>query len=482
MLTMKNNSNYIRKELTADLLRLYFSDHLQDEIDSIPVRKNPRDKNPFSCCIYRDRAMTRYRIMALLGISIEQNDDECKTLSAYLEDALSRDSIEAPVLTVLNTACSSCRRGAYRVTGECRGCLARPCQVNCPVDAVSFSGGKAVIDEEKCVNCGRCRDVCPFNAVIYTPVPCEESCPVGAVERDSFGRMFIDYDKCISCGKCTRSCPFGAVMERSQVIDTAKLLKNGVETTAMLAPSVIGQFPGSTGQLVNALKKAGFSHVIEVAAGAEKTAELEAAEFIERMEAGDSLMGTSCCPAYVETVRKHITEFMPFVSDTRTPMYYTAEMAEELYPGSKKVFIGPCTAKKYEAIIEQSADLVLTFEELGAFFMALDIDVNECEEELPDGDSAGFLARAFPAAGGVAQAVAGHLDGDPARDVNPLLVDGLTRKNLNLLKTAAAGKLKNNLVEVMACEGGCICGPGVISNPVITRKKLGSLQDESKAG
>ncbi len=37
-----------------------------------------------------------------------------------------------------------------------------------------------------------------------------------------------------------------------------------------------------------------------MALGAGGTAEVESAEFIERMRLGDRVMGTSCCPAYVE--------------------------------------------------------------------------------------------------------------------------------------------------------------------------------------
>ena len=227
MLTINNQTTYIRKELSVKILEYFFNNTLADNIDRIPIDMNPKQNSSFRCCTYKDRAMTRYRIMALLGINIETDDDEYKSLKDYLAKALNRTKISLPALTVIDTACSSGRRVSYRVTDNCRGCLARPCQLNCPFDAIKVINGRALIDHEKCRNCGKCEQMCPFNAIIYTPVPCEESCPAGAVSRDESGTMCIDHDNCISCGSCIRSCPFGAVVDRSQLIDVASLLKQG---------------------------------------------------------------------------------------------------------------------------------------------------------------------------------------------------------------------------------------------------------------
>ncbi|MDC7126155.1 MAG: monomeric [FeFe] hydrogenase [Spirochaetales bacterium] len=478
MLTLNNQSNYIRKELMIKLLKSFFEGKLEQEIDRIPIDMNPKDSSTYRCCIYKDRAMIRYRIMALLGVSIEKEDNEYKPLKEYLNEALDRKNIDRPVMTVLDTACSSCRKVAYTITDACRGCLARPCSTNCPFGAISFINGHAQIDSDLCRNCGKCKDLCPFNAIIHTPVPCEESCPVGAVSRDDHGRMCIDYEKCISCGRCGRSCPFGAVMERSQIIDVASHIKNGTQLTAILAPSVIGQFPGSLKQTIAAVKAAGFNVLLDVADGAETTAKLEAEEFTEQQAEG-KLLATSCCPAWVEAAEKHIDKMRDFVSSTKTPMYYTAETAKKLYPYNKIVFIGPCTAKKNEALRDSSVDYVLNFEELGAFFIARGIDVNDCSEKEFDNNTAGFQARAFAAAGGVAAAVESNLDAEVRKVFKPFGVDGLSRKNINLLKTAAAGKLPYNMIEVMSCEGGCICGPGVISNPKIVKKKLDKYKEET---
>lgn len=47
----------------------------------------------------------------------------------------------------------------------CRGCKKCAVAACCPVKAVSMEDGKAVIDADKCINCGVCIGKCPFGAV-----------------------------------------------------------------------------------------------------------------------------------------------------------------------------------------------------------------------------------------------------------------------------------------------------------------------------
>ena len=87
------------------------------------------------------------------------------------------------------------------------------------------------------------------------------------------------------------------------------------------------------------------------------------------MGEGERFMTTSCCPAYIETVEKHLPEMKPYVSDTPTPMAYTASKVRKMDPGAITVFIGPCIAKRVEATKNPDVDYVLTFEELGAILV-----------------------------------------------------------------------------------------------------------------
>lgn len=477
MLVLENRATYIRRELQAKVLKLLFAGTLESDIDDLPRVLFPRKREAIRCCIYKDRAITAYRLMAILGIGIEDEPDDPLPLREYARRALDRSAASEPVLTVIDEGCSACVQNNYFVTDACRGCVARPCSVNCPRDAISFEGDRAKIDPAACVNCGRCQGVCPYNAIVYQPVPCEEGCPVGAIKKDDRGREFIDYSLCIFCGRCTRACPFGAIMERSQIIDVGKHLLAERQVVAMVAPSIVGQFPGTLGQTVEGIRQIGFDVVLEVASGAEVTARNEAAEFVERLEQGDAMMGTSCCPAYTEAVRKHAPDFQKYVSDARTPMSYTAETAAQLYPDAVKVFIGPCIAKKFEGIHDDNVDYVLTYEELGAFLMARGIDTASVEESAFDVTTATVHGRGFPVSCGVTGALTHYVDGRVP--VEPVLIDGLKKKGLNQLRAYGKGKAPGNLIEVMSCEGGCICGPGVVSNPKSTQRALKALLDQT---
>lgn len=96
----------------------------------------------------------------------------------------------------------------------------------------------------------------------------------------------------------------------------------------MIAPAMMGQLPCTPKQLKEAIQKLGFADVYEVAQGADVTTKTEAAEFEERLEHGAEFMTTSCCAGYNELVEKHIPELKPFRSDTKTPLYYTAEIVK----------------------------------------------------------------------------------------------------------------------------------------------------------
>ena len=470
MLVLENRATYIRRELQAKVLKLLFAGTLESDIDDLPRQLYPRKREAIRCCIYKDRAITGYRLMAILGISIEGESEDPRPLHEYARRALERENVSEPVLTVIDEGCSACVQNNYFVTDACRGCVARPCAVNCPREAISFQGDRAHIDPAACVNCGRCQGVCPYNAIVYQPVPCEEGCPVGAIKKDERGREYIDYSLCIFCGRCTRACPFGAIMERSQIVDVGKHLQAGRQVVAMIAPSIVGQFPGTLSQTVAGMRQVGFDVVLEVASGADETARREAVEFVERLEQGDAMMGTSCCPAYTEAVRKHAPDFQKYVSHTRTPMSYTAETAAQNYPEAIKVFIGPCIAKKFEGIHDGNVDYVLTYEELGAFFMARGIDTAAVEESDFDVTTATKYGRGFPVSCGVTEAVQHYIGEKMA--VKPVLIDGLQKKGLNQLRAFGKGKAPGNLIEVMSCEGGCICGPGVVSNPKRTDRAL----------
>lgn len=461
MAIMNNAAERIRRELLVRVIKGEFEGTLADEIDRIPIEMRPSDKPASRCCIYKDRAVLKYRLMAMLGHGIEDEADESRQLKDYLKDAQERSTPPERPISVIPIACYGCIDSHYLVTNACHACFARPCTFTCPKQAISINGRQAEIDHTKCIDCGKCANVCPYKAIIRVPIPCEEACPTGAIRTDKNGHKVIDFDRCISCGKCVKACPFCSVVERSQLVDVIKAIKSGKRVVGMLAPAFAGQFPGTLRQLNAGMLKLGFHKVMEVAAGAEKTTEHEAHEFVERMQRGDHLMTTSCCPAYVEAARKIVPEILPFVSDTPSPMGFSGRMVKGEDPECISVFIGPCVAKRQEALNDPNTDYVMTFDELAAMFEAMEIDLDQLEEVELDYEPDPF-ARGYANGCGVTAAIlheSGADTGESPVTVNGKSIISLDKKTMRFFKLYAEGKLPGNFLEVMACEGGCVGGP-----------------------
>lgn len=470
----------LRIEVLERLIRAYLSEDFEGVTDRIPYDMRPKNcEVPYRCCVHKERAILRARTIASLGFSIEE-DDEFTRLSEYAKRAKERTELESNVLTVVNTACQGCVPSRVYVTDLCQGCVARSCVGSCAFGAINIINGRSVIDNSKCKNCTKCIQACPYSAIVKIRVPCEEACTVNAIAKNEAGFAEIDFDKCISCGHCMSACPFGAIHEKSQVIDILKAMKANKKVVAMVAPSVVGQLRCTLGQLKSAFLNAGFAQMEEVALGADLTALREAEDFQERMEKGDDFMTTSCCAAYKELVKKHIPEMTDFVSDTPTPMHFTAEFIKKENPDYITVFIGPCVAKRFEGIQNNLIDYVMSFEEMAALFKAFDINLSHCEETAFD-NPAFAEGRRFGITGGVSQAVKNANTG--GCEIHPAIINGLTSKSLSQLKNCAKQRKcdEGNLLEVMICEGGCVGGAAVLAGVKNTTRKINAFCDESES-
>ena len=346
MIDLNNQYTLMKRKIDTAVVRNFFNDTLVEEADRLPIEIIPKDRVPSRCCIYKERALVRYRILTLLGVDLENDDDEFKPTSRYVSEVIEHSEPKLPLLTTITSGCYGCPKDQYRISDACRGCFARPCMANCPKNAIVFLNGQAHIQEDRCIRCGKCMEVCPFHAVVHIPVPCEEACPVGAIKKNEQGYVEVDHSKCIGCGKCVRSCPFGAIAERSELFHVLKMLKRKEKVTAMIAPAIEGQFPGSLGQIKSALKEAGFTDVFEVAEGAEVTSIKEGEELVEKMKEGNGYMTTSCCSSYMELIPKHLPFLKERYSSTLSPMAYSAQICKKKDPEAKTVFIGPCLADR----------------------------------------------------------------------------------------------------------------------------------------
>ena len=273
-------------------------------------------------------------------------------------------------------------------------------------------------------------------------------------------------------------------MDKGQIFQVIQSILKGDKVIAILAPAFVGQFGkhSTPAKFVTAMKQLGFARVVEVAVGADLCTIEEAKDFLEKVPAEQNYMATSCCPAWHSMIYKLFPGETKKISMTLTPMVFTARLMKKEFPGCKVVFVGPCAAKKLEAIredIRSDVDFVLTFEELQGMFQAKEIDfekLEDAEDVLNEGTAAG---RGFAVSGGVAGAVANMIkEIDPDREVKTASAEGL-RDCRKLMAMAKAGKYDGYLLEGMACPGGCVAGAGTLLPVDLAAKVVGRYQSET---
>ena len=458
----------LRRQVFVEVARVAFEtdhDDIKDAIEAIPYKITPGDKPLYRESIWRERAICSERVRLALGLSLRPEDAPVHLTSGLRGSDIADKYYEPPLMQVIPSACAACEPNMYKVTDNCRGCVAHPCTTVCPKGAVSIVNGRSVIDQSKCIKCGKCKAACPYDAIAHRTRPCAEACGVKAIETDDLGRAKINADKCVSCGMCMVSCPFGAIADKSQILQLIRALRRGDKIIAEVAPSYVGQFGEQVtpGKLKAALLEMGFADVFEVALGADMGAAIEAEHYAAQVATGKQpFMLTSCCPAWAMLVKRYFPESADKISRTLTPMVATARTIKQKYPEARVVFIGPCAAKKLEAsrrTVRSDVDFVITFEELSAMFEAKGIDPESVERRAGMHDATG-AGRGYAVSGGVAGAIEKCIRAYyPDTQVNIQHVEGLEdcRKILLLAKL---GKLNGSLIEGMGCPGGCIAGAG----------------------
>ena len=453
---------HLKYKVLREVARHAWNDTLLENVLDIPKEIVPGKTPTMRCCVYKERAILSERVRIAMG----GNKDNPN------------------VIEVIDIACDECPAAGYEVTSSCRGCLAHRCEDVCKFGAISFDHNHvAHIDKSKCVECGACAKVCPYSAIVNRKRPCQIACKVKAISITKDNSAQIDDNKCIGCGACVYQCPFGAITDKSYILDAIDLIKKSennkkYKVYAMVAPAISGQFNyAKAGQVIKGLRELGFFEVWEAALGADMVAQAESEELMEK-----GFLTSSCCPAFVDFVKKNYPSMADNVSHNLSPMATLAKYIKGKDNSAKVVFIGPCTAKKAEAQQEKVkpyVDSVVTFEELQALFDSRDIDITTLEEE--ELDSASYFGRIFARCGGLADAVKeGIAESNKDFELKAVSCDGIEACKVTMLK-----KSKNlidvNFIEGMACSGGCIGGAGCLTHGEINRKKVEEQAKKSSA-
>ena len=473
----------IRKRVFTEVARMAYSGKGYEGVDELPYTIVPGDQPMHRDSIFLERAIASERVRLAMGLNIRPIQTRHLMTEGMDEAAVAEQYYKPPLINIIPYACHACPTNQYKVSNYCQNCIAASCQKVCPKDAISFRNNRSYIDLDKCIRCGKCAAACPYNAIVHLERPCQVACGMDAIDSDEQGRAVINQDKCVACGQCLVSCPFGAIVDKGQIFQVIQSILQGNKVIAVVAPAFIGQFGkhSTPGKFIAAMKQLGFARIVEVAVGADICTIEEARDFMERVPEEQNYMATSCCPAWHSMIYKMFPDEVKNISMTLTPMVFTARLMKKKYPGCKVVFVGPCAAKKLEAMredIRSDVDFVLTFEELQGMFEAKEINFETIEpmHDLNEGSAAG---RGFAVAGGVAKAVENMVhEIDPKREIKTARAEGL-RDCRKLMAMAKAGKYDGYLLEGMACPGGCVAGAGTLLPVNLATKVVGNYQSET---
>lgn len=378
---------------------------------------------------------------------------------------------------------------------------------------VDNNNPSVVRDSNKCILCGACVKACR---------ELQGQAVLGFANRGSktivqpMGGRELGKTECVFCGQCVAVCPTGALTINSDIDNVWKEITNrDNKVVAQIAPAVrvalgevFGLEPGtnSIGLITAALKQIGFDLVFDTNFTADLTIMEEGAEIIGRLKSGKNLpIFTSCCPAWVRYIEQSHPEFASNLSTCKSPQSMLSPILKELLPkyfdgytkeNIKVVSVMPCTAKKMEGKRHQlqtvdtpDTDYVLTTQELGRMISEAGIDFKNLKPEQEDSPFGGYTGAAtiFGASGGVAEAAVRTIyeivTGEPLKNVDIKEMRGTTNRNKTIeidlkgtnvvvrvvstlseaekaLKEIENGTANFQILEVMACPGGCVSGGG----------------------
>ncbi len=276
---------------------------------------------------------------------------------------------------------------------------------------------------------------------------CVRECPVKSIRVRNHQASIISSD-CILCGRCVQVCPQNAKDVRDDVPLVKKLIASGEKVIATLAPSFIAAFDAEGFRpMAEAMKKLGFTDVEETAIGAY----MVKTRYEQLIDEGAELIISSCCHSITRLISKYHPKCLQYYAKVISPMEAHARLIREKHPDAHVVFVGPCISKKdeVEQYCSDSIDLTITFDELENWFEQEGITFNNTEL-----DDSHFRSRFFPEPGGVIKSM------NRKPGFHYIAIDGV-EKCRAALEEIEAGGLKGYFIEMNACEGACINGPGM---------------------
>ena len=294
--------------------------------------------------------------------------------------------------------------------------------------------------EAKCKNCYKCVRNCEVKAITV---------------KDS--QAYIMNDNCILCGHCLEICPQNAKSFISDLERVKTYLKNKIPTIISLAPSYLGVLKYETsGQVITALRKLGFSAVSETAEGAAYVTR----EYQHLLKEGTMTnIITTCCPSVNDLIEIYYPSLTKYMAPVISPMIAHGKILRKKYGKDVKiVFLGPCIAKKREAESDprttEVIDAVINFKELEEWLEDEHIDLTTLSNTLPDNPDP-LVNRLYPISSGVLSSVLAS--NDKTDNYRKFYVHGI-RNCIDLLESMQQGEISGCFIEANICNGGCIKG------------------------